>query len=960
MNTIQKRQDASAAAALVLIPFLALGRALCPGKVLSPADNLLTMYPWEALAPHSTPANGLLSDVTMMFHPWLIYAGEEISRGRFPLWNPHSFTGAPFFANPQTALLFPLTALAYVLPAPLALSLIPILKLATAGLTMYWFLRVVSVGPPAAFVSALTFMLNGSLIAWLQWTNSTPAIFLPLLLGLTERSRDTATLRPVALLAAVVALVVFAGYPPGLFMCLLAASAWALSRARGAAGGAGRFLLRYAGSIGLGLGLGAVQLLPFLEYMQESAVLAKRALWMPASSLPARSLVAFLMPYYYGSPTSRDFWGPWNFNEIAVSIGLVPWVVLPVALVVGWRDPRARFLAVMAAVVGTILYGFPGSDVVRAALPGVSFVIGQRLAPLLVFAVVALSAVGLHALFGAVPGPARSVEWLVKGMFVVMTGGALGSLVHDYAAFSREPMKVPVPLQYVWFLLLVTIATLLVVRRIRAGDAGRHAWLGLTLVQALCLLPLASTYNPIVDARWLYPAPPSVPYLQRESARDHGRVLLQPNVPMLYGLFEAGGYDGMTPRRVEQIVGEGGVLSMSASDSLPNDAVFAAPALDLLGVRRIAVRPDVVLRGERFVLEYAGQDARVYGNPQALPRVFLVPSARCVTDEDAIDLIWKRGVQFRDEALLERCDAASPAGPPGRVSRSEIRAYDADRVALHAVTDTAAYLVLTDTWFPGWRARIDGAETAVLRANHAFRAVRLEAGEHEIVFSYEPDSVRLGLWITLLAAAITAGLALSMRRRPRPAVAGLVLGLLVGLVLGPGAAPADAALPRAPFDLVVSPSTVAEREPIAIRIDPGPPSSDDRRFDLYLVVYVGWDVDSFVSPAGTRSIDPVPYRRGLSLRDLTPIAADWRDAPPVESLVLAAVAVKASTSPLSRTNWLYRPTLVALRVQPSLPGDVTRLEVGIVVGSLLFVTLAATLLVIAYPDGGSITVRRPR
>jgi uncharacterized membrane protein YfhO len=61
----------------------------------------------------------------------------------------------------------------------------------------------------------------------------------------------------------------------------------------------------------------------------------------------------------------------------------------------------------------------------------------------------------------------------------------------------------------------------------------------------------------------------------------------------------------------------------------------------------------------------------------------------------------------------------------------------------------AGYLVLADTYYPGWRAEVDGAETEILVANHAFRAVALELGKHTVVFEYAPISFQIGAWITL-------------------------------------------------------------------------------------------------------------------------------------------------------------------------------------------------------------------
>ena len=58
-------------------------------------------------------------------------------------------------------------------------------------------------------------------------------------------------------------------------------------------------------------------------------------------------------------------------------------------------------------------------------------------------------------------------------------------------------------------------------------------------------------------------------------------------------------------------------------------------------------------------------------------------------------------------------------------------------------------MFLSDTYYPGWIVRVDGKEDTIYRANYAFRAVRVPEGEHEVVFKYEPESVELGLRITV-------------------------------------------------------------------------------------------------------------------------------------------------------------------------------------------------------------------
>ena len=72
-----------------------------------------------------------------------------------------------------------------------------------------------------------------------------------------------------------------------------------------------------------------------------------------------------------------------------------------------------------------------------------------------------------------------------------------------------------------------------------------------------------------------------------------------------------------------------------------------------------------------------------------------------------------------------------------------------NRVTIHAVLDTPGYLVLADTWYPGWQATVDGEPAEVLQAHYAFRAVYLEAGEYTVKMDYQPTSVHIGGVISL-------------------------------------------------------------------------------------------------------------------------------------------------------------------------------------------------------------------
>jgi hypothetical protein len=201
----------------------------------------------------------------------------------------------------------------------------------------------------------------------------------------------------------------------------------------------------------------------------------------------------------------------------------------------------------------------------------------------------------------------------------------------------------------------------------------------------------------------------------------------------------------------------------------------ALRALGLLGVHHLLQQPrDRPLRSLRIV--YAGRDARVYANPEALPRAFVVDRQRLVSDGDAArEAIVAPGFRARAEAVTEepipglpRNGRDAPAAPAGS---ARIARYEDERVDVRTSTGRPALLVLTDSFFPGWKATVDGEEARVHRVDYLVRGVRVPAGRHTVRFRYEPASWRTGWILSLVALVVVlAAVAVGLRRR-RAAIA---------------------------------------------------------------------------------------------------------------------------------------------------------------------------------------------
>ena len=155
-------------------------------------------------------------------------------------------------------------------------------------------------------------------------------------------------------------------------------------------------------------------------------------------------------------------------------------------------------------------------------------------------------------------------------------------------------------------------------------------------------------------------------------------------------------------------------------------------------------------------------DVKIYQNLTVLPRAFVVHQTRVVPDpEAALSILRDPTFAPSREVILEQ--GAEVRAREGR-SSVEIVAYEPEQIQLKVDLDTPGYLVLADTDYPGWVAEVDGQPTPIQRADLYFKAVALEAGEHTVTLRFRPDSVYLGLGVSLaawlawgLAAAIVLG-----------------------------------------------------------------------------------------------------------------------------------------------------------------------------------------------------------
>ncbi len=184
-------------------------------------------------------------------------------------------------------------------------------------------------------------------------------------------------------------------------------------------------------------------------------------------------------------------------------------------------------------------------------------------------------------------------------------------------------------------------------------------------------------------------------------------------------------------------------------------------SVDAMVARHQRGLEDLSLR--QILPSLAADPVRVYSVPAALPRAYVVGTSRRRQGLDGLALLIAPDFDPRQQVVVEA--GVERTAEPGFAGEAAVTSRDAAGVSLRAWLNQPGLVVLTDAWAEGWTASVDGRPADVVRANGAFRAVELGAGEHEVRLSYAPPGMALGMAVSLGMLAAGGGLALVTGRR---------------------------------------------------------------------------------------------------------------------------------------------------------------------------------------------------
>ena len=739
----------------------------------------------------------------LQFIPWRMYALHRMLQGVVPLWNNLNGMGAPLIANLQLAFFYPPTWLAFLAGAlgeapwmAWTHTLLILLHLIWGGIGMAKFVMKLGLGDLAQAVCSLSFSLCGYLVARLGffsmiWT----VIWLPWILLAIEQmiTREKALYKPpsgigrwidVPLLI-LIAMMLLAGHAQLSWYILLYTAAWGMFRGwqQGGLKKLAVVVTKFCLACLLAAALSAIQLMPTAEYLFQSqrSTTVDYESGMAYSFWPWRFLTLFT-PDLFGNPGLGDYWGYATYWEDAIYIGFLP-ITLAISTLrfLGKKPISNAHLSEIKPVIRFLWLGITITVPIAIGWYSPIFPFLYRYIPT----------------FNMFQGPARFMIWLeisiilLAGIGVELWRPATGKGLYWIRLSTAGAFSITIGALTAWAFMgnirpsFIRALAILGAWALGTGflalsypknnnGSGRLIW-GIAMIVwvGLDLLTADWFLNPAVSIQFYSSRAYSIYDLKAELGEhrlfidNKDEYLLKftrffrfksflpdedpigirsvelPNINILDDIASVNNFDPLLPGRYERL--------MKTLGELPNSLQSQWLALLDVGlVERVDQQDATRIKYEKIpeptrfywstcpIFVHGGNEAFSAIQQQVLAGTF----------------------QKENQVILEDPKVNSSSACSYKAGQKIISLIRDNSIEIVFAVDTnkSGWLVVADTWYPGWKANVDDKPVPIARANYMFRAVEVPEGNHIVKFIYRPFSFYLGIALSSLGLVFVLSL----------------------------------------------------------------------------------------------------------------------------------------------------------------------------------------------------------
>ncbi len=711
--------------------------------------------------------------------------------GHFPLWNPYLFGGMPYIAAMHGDIFYPTFLLRMIMPTDVAMTWGFVIHVFLSGLFTYGFLRAIGYGFYGSLVGGIAYMMSGQIASYVSPGHDgklfVSALF-PLALWMLYRGIRQGRAWSWGAFALVVGLCALSPHPQLLQYLLLTCGAYALFLAFAGVDGVKLPRNTAFARLGLalvavliGLAIGAVQYLPVREYVQWSPRAGGLPDYTAATSYawPPEELLNAYLPQFSGMLNS--YWGRNGIHLHSDYAGVIVLVLAGLALAGLRSDPhRKQVIFWSAALLVSLLWSLGGATpfyhIPYALVPGTKFF----RAPATIFfvgtlAIALLSCAGTERFLRLQVTRRYMVGWLIFGgaIAVLASLGGLTSIAESFAdprltdrvdANSRA-LFLGAWRSFAFVILVAALWYFLAQKRISTRAA---AW----SLAALMVVDLWS----IERIYWMFSPPAKVVYasnsivetLKREPQpmrvfafpvrQRHGPdPLLTGDGLMALGVRNLLGYHGNQIGRFNELVG------LNSDDN----RLFSPNVLQLTNTRYLLTNiPELPFIGNTTraggpVVDVSGDSLYLFRVNAENPYAWVTPVAVKAPDDQVLATVLNPRFDVRRAALFDTSAHVASAEnvqvlPAPLGVTTTVKRYGPGSVSidLSSPAPAGASLLVSENFYPGWLATVDGKPANIGRADYSLIGVELPQGARSVELRFTSPAYERGKVITWLAIVI--------------------------------------------------------------------------------------------------------------------------------------------------------------------------------------------------------------
>jgi len=736
---------------LTLLFFLA---NLVNGRTPIPADSVLGLYhPWrdtqiENYQPGKFPTkNPLITDPVLQTYPWRKLTIDNIKNWSPPLWNPYSFSGQPLLANIQSAPFQILNMCFLILPFKIAWTIQIIMPAILSSLFMFLFLKSLKLKDFAASYGGFILPLSGFFIAWQTWgTVITTAMWLPAILFAINKLYQKPGIFWFIFLIFSFSQTILSGHWQTAFYVIGASILYLVYLNFKYKNYKIFFLTLF--SLFISILICAPQLIPSLEFIKYSARELDQNYYIGRKDwfLPLQNLIQLIAPDFFGNPVTYNYWGVWNYAEFVSYIGIIP-LLLALNAIFNKFKKNYFFILLASATLFLVLenpiskipylFNFPLYDSLQPS----------RIIFLLDFALVVLSAYGFeHFINGK-----KSLKSFIPFSLIALILGSLAFFVKTYGNILPVTEKInsqSVALHNLIFpsgiLFLFILPFLLSYKK-----ANKIAVIGIVFTITIFeLFRFGQKFTPFSKLSWIFPETKVTTYLENQQkpfrvlATD--RRIMNGNASSIYKIETVQGYDPIYLKDYAQLVSSwdsGKLTDPGSFNRIVTPQKFDSKITDLLNVQYIMSFDEI--RKPGFTKVLVEGDTKLYKNENVLPRAFFADEVEKVQSknqelENLLKSTNSKKAVYSSQFSFPKTENS------GKV---EIKNYQDQSFDLITASDKESPLIVSNTYYPGWKAYIDGQKTTINRVDFLVQSIIVPAGVHNISFNFQPDSFYNSLYL---------------------------------------------------------------------------------------------------------------------------------------------------------------------------------------------------------------------